>query len=104
MRSLRGGNASAVIRTLNPKVRGWAAYYRGVVSTETFQSLDEYVWRLTYKWALYRHTAAVRKALTLNAISTTDSSAPDGKEQRLVHEHCRRRRNRPTQSGIANRQ
>jgi RNA-directed DNA polymerase len=53
--ALRGANASAVIRTLNPIVRGWAAYYRGAVSTETFQSLDHYVWRLTYKWALFRH-------------------------------------------------
>jgi RNA-directed DNA polymerase len=55
MKALRGANASAVIRTLNPIVRGWAAYYRGVVSTETFQSLDHYVWMLTYKWALFRH-------------------------------------------------
>lgn len=55
MLALRGANASAVIRTLNPIVRGWAAYYRGVVSTETFHSLDGYLWTLTYKWALFRH-------------------------------------------------
>jgi RNA-directed DNA polymerase len=55
MLALRGANALAVIRTLNPIVRGWAAYYRGVVATETFQSLDNYLWQLTYKWALYRH-------------------------------------------------
>ena len=53
--ALRGANATAVIRMLNPIVRGWAAYYRGVVSTDVFQSLDHYVWKLTYKWALYRH-------------------------------------------------
>ena len=28
VRSLRGANAAAVIRTLNPIIRGWAAYYR----------------------------------------------------------------------------
>jgi RNA-directed DNA polymerase len=55
MLALRGANASAVIRTLNPIVRGWSAYYRGAVSTETFHSLDSYLWHLTYKWALYRH-------------------------------------------------
>ena len=55
MLALRGANAAAVIRTLNPTVRGWAAYYRGVVSTDTFQTLDQHLWRLTYKWALYRH-------------------------------------------------
>jgi RNA-directed DNA polymerase len=55
MLALRGANALAVIRKINPIVRGWAAYYRGVVSTETFQTLDHHLWRLTYKWALYRH-------------------------------------------------
>ena len=34
MRALRGSNAAAVIAALNPVIRGWAAYYRGVVSTE----------------------------------------------------------------------
>lgn len=64
IRALRGANSSAVIRTLNPIVRGWAAYYRGVVSTETFQNLDNYVWTLTYKWALYRHNRRSRHRIT----------------------------------------
>ena len=55
MRALRGANASAVIATINPIVRGWAAYYRSAVSTDTFQALDNHLWKLTYKWALYRH-------------------------------------------------
>jgi RNA-directed DNA polymerase len=55
MRTLRGGNAMAVIATLNPIIRGWAAYYRGVVSSRVFHSLDTYVWKLTYKWATWRH-------------------------------------------------
>jgi group II intron reverse transcriptase/maturase len=32
MRNLRGGNAAMVISRLNPILRGWAAYYRTVVS------------------------------------------------------------------------
>ena len=40
LRTLRGGNAMAVIATLNPIIRGWAAYYRGVVSSRLFSSLD----------------------------------------------------------------
>jgi len=55
MRTLRGGNAMAVIATLNPIIRGWAAYYRGVVSSRAFSSLDDYLWKLTYKWAAWRH-------------------------------------------------
>jgi RNA-directed DNA polymerase len=55
MRTLRGGNAMAVIATLNPIIRGWAAYYRGVVSSRQFHGLDNYMWKLTYKWATWRH-------------------------------------------------
>jgi RNA-directed DNA polymerase len=55
MRILRGGNAMTIIATLNPIIRGWAAYYRGVVSSELFGSLDSYLWKLLYKWATWRH-------------------------------------------------
>jgi RNA-directed DNA polymerase len=55
MRSLRGANAQAVIARLNPVVRGWSAYYRTVVSSETFTALDHYLWKLTYKWAKHSH-------------------------------------------------
>ena len=55
MRSLRGSNAAGVLRTVNPVVRGWAAYYRGVVSNRVFSNLDAYMWRLTYRWARYSH-------------------------------------------------
>ncbi len=57
LRSLRGANARAVIKRLNPIIRGWAAYYRGVVSSEVFSALDDYMWRLTYKWALFTHAS-----------------------------------------------
>ncbi|WP_308468958.1 group II intron maturase-specific domain-containing protein [Rathayibacter soli] len=36
---MRGTNAEAVIRRLDPIIRGWAAYYRGVVSKEVFTAL-----------------------------------------------------------------
>jgi len=36
-------------------IRGWAAYYRGVVSKEVFATVDEHLWRLTYRWALRSH-------------------------------------------------
>ncbi len=55
MRSLRGTNAQAVIARLNPVVRGWSAYYRTAVSSQTFTALDHYLWKLTYKWAKHSH-------------------------------------------------
>jgi RNA-directed DNA polymerase len=54
-RKLRGSNARAVIARLNPIIRGWAAYHRGVVSSKIFSWLDAYLWKLTYKWAKHSH-------------------------------------------------
>ena len=55
MRALRGSNVMAVLAKLGPIVRGWAAYYRGVVSSGIFTSLDHYLWQLLYKWATWSH-------------------------------------------------
>jgi RNA-directed DNA polymerase len=55
LRSLRGSNAQAVIKRLNPIIRGWAAYYRTQVSAVAFGKLDHYLWRLTWKWATRSH-------------------------------------------------
>jgi RNA-directed DNA polymerase len=53
--ALRGTNAEAVIAKLNPIIKGWAAYYRIGVSKRAFASLDNHLWRLTYKWATFSH-------------------------------------------------
>ena len=55
MRRLRGSNAGAVIGVLNPVIRGWAAYHRSQVASETFGSLGHYTWQLTWKWARWNH-------------------------------------------------
>ena len=55
LRSLRGSNAHAVIKRLNPIIRGWANYYRTQVSAAIFADLDVYLWKLTYKWATSSH-------------------------------------------------
>jgi RNA-directed DNA polymerase len=54
-RALRGSNAAAVIAALNPVIRGWAAYYRGAVSSRAFSSMDDYMWKLIWKWSTWRH-------------------------------------------------
>jgi len=55
VRSLRGSNALMVITTLNPIIRGWAAYYRSVVSKKVFSAVDDHLWQSTYRWALRSH-------------------------------------------------
>ena len=61
IRSQRGSNAMALIARLNPIIRGWAAYYRGVVSSDLFSALDQYVWWLTYRWARHSHPNKPKK-------------------------------------------
>ncbi|WP_433603522.1 group II intron maturase-specific domain-containing protein [Nocardia sp. CA-135953] len=55
MKALRGANAEAVLQRLNPIIRGWTAYYRIVVSSKTFDALDDHMWNLTYKGVKFRH-------------------------------------------------
>ena len=55
LRALLGHTARAVIRRLNPMIRGWANYYRTHVAGEIFGDLDAYLWRLTWKWAVRSH-------------------------------------------------
>jgi hypothetical protein len=43
LRTLRGGNAMAVIAS-STQSSGWAACYRGVVSSRLSGSLDHYLW------------------------------------------------------------
>ena len=61
LRKLRGSNATAVIARLNPIIRGWAAYYRGVVSSKVFAALDNHMWWLTYRWARHSHPNKSKK-------------------------------------------
>ncbi|MTF40235.1 group II intron reverse transcriptase/maturase [Cyanobacterium aponinum] len=44
-----------VITKLNPLLRGFANYYRGVVSKETFKYIKSRVWHYLYRWAKRRH-------------------------------------------------
>ena len=48
-------SAEVVIRHLNPIIRGWAMYYRHVVSKQTFQKVDYHLWRALWHWAKRRH-------------------------------------------------
>lgn len=77
VKSLHGANAQAVINTLNPVIRGWAAYYRTVVSSEIFSSLDHYVWRLTYKWATRCHPNKSKRWVTARYFGAFNAARRD---------------------------
>ena len=45
----------AIIKLLNPKLIGWAMYYRHVVSKRTFGKIDYEIWNKLFSWAIRRH-------------------------------------------------
>lgn len=55
LRILRGATQGQVIQALNPRIRGWANYYRHVVSKETFAKLDHQLHWVMRRWAMRRH-------------------------------------------------
>jgi RNA-directed DNA polymerase len=77
MRSLRGAHAQAVTARLNPIIRGWAAYYRTVVSSQTFTALDHYLWKLTYKWAKHSHPNKPTRWIARRYFGTFNTSRHD---------------------------
>ncbi len=44
-----------LIGMLNPVIRGWANFYRHVVSQEIFDKIDSSIWKMTWQWAVRRH-------------------------------------------------
>ena len=45
-----GATQEALIRQLNPLIRGWAMYHRHVVAKATFSLIDSHIWQLLWKW------------------------------------------------------
>ncbi len=46
---------AALIKQLNPIIRGWANYYSTVISKEIYSSLDNLVYLKLVSWAKFRH-------------------------------------------------
>lgn len=61
VRSLHGANALAVISRLNPILRGWAGYYRTVVSKKVFADIDSTLWWTLFRWGRRQHNAKTRQ-------------------------------------------
>jgi RNA-directed DNA polymerase len=45
----------ALISRLNPIIRGWSNYYKGVTSKKIFSKLDNLVWKRLWRWCTRRH-------------------------------------------------
>ena len=54
-RMARSTTQAELIQQLNPKIRGWANFHRGVVSKKVFSRIDNEIWHLSFRWAKRRH-------------------------------------------------
>jgi RNA-directed DNA polymerase len=55
IQSALGLNQEALLRQLNPLLRGWANYYRNGAAKRTFGAVDHYVFHQLRRWATRRH-------------------------------------------------
>src|SRR5207237_2511534 len=50
IRAHAGGALRELIRLLNPRIRGWANYYRNIVSSEVFTAVDNAIFDAMVRW------------------------------------------------------
>jgi len=55
VRAHRGSETIALVKALSPVLRGWANYYRTMVSKKTFTDIDHHVWKRVWWWAERQH-------------------------------------------------
>jgi RNA-directed DNA polymerase len=55
IKELRGATQEAVIRTLNPVIKGWSRYYSSGVSRKVFEKADHHTHLKLWQWAMFRH-------------------------------------------------
>lgn len=51
----QGANVAAVLRALNPMIRGWANYFRIAVASKAFSSLDNWMFLKARRWVNRTH-------------------------------------------------
>lgn len=61
MKKAQAWAQDALIKALNPIIRGWTNYHRHNVTAETFKKLDDYIWKVTWRWGKRRHPDKGRK-------------------------------------------
>jgi len=56
-------SARRILMALNPILRGWANYYRTVVSKRVFTGRGNYLWESSWRWARKKHPQVAHKEL-----------------------------------------
>ena len=61
IRDNKTAKQEAVIRLLNPVIRGWANYHQNQVAKETFNNVDSAIWKQLWQWSCRRHPKKSKK-------------------------------------------
>jgi len=61
IRKAKGQNLQYLLRKLNPKLKGFANYYRFVVSRESFEKISNAIWWKVYRWLCKSHPTKSKK-------------------------------------------
>jgi len=65
-------SAAVLIRQLNSIIRGWASYYRHVVSKDTFSWVDTHIFRAIYRWIKRKHNQKSIKRINRRYFTTIE--------------------------------
>jgi RNA-directed DNA polymerase len=73
--SHKNAPTAALISRINPIIRGWSNYYKGVTSKKIFSKLDNLVWKRLWRW--YTDDIQIKlenglKPNTLNPLATAN--------------------------------
>jgi RNA-directed DNA polymerase len=63
-----------LIYLLNPKIRGWAEYYKGVVSSKTFAKVDHEIFCALWRWRLKRHANKGKRWIVKKYFTTHENN------------------------------
>ena len=56
-----GKDAISLIKKINPIIRGWCNYHRFIVSRKVFEAIDQYAFKLLWKWTKKQHPNKARR-------------------------------------------
>ncbi|MEG4076198.1 group II intron reverse transcriptase/maturase [Microcoleus sp. Pol14C2] len=71
IKSLSSVEQEVLIKRFNPILRGFANYYKGVVSKETFGYISHRIWQYLWRWAKRRHPNKSKRWVRKRYFQTT---------------------------------
>ncbi len=72
--AMNGGEQEVVIKRLNPILRGFSNYYKGVVSKQTFEYIKSRTWQYLWSWSKRKHPNKNTKWVRKRYFKTIDGN------------------------------